>query len=100
MTTCTIGPDAVTGKRCGAPAVIAFTGRNGERFAECAAHVAPTLVRHNRPVVGAVVTVEHAGLHKAGIVTAVRKTRAEVRVALADGTAKLITRPIAELVVR
>lgn len=36
--TCTVGPSAVTGKRCGKPAVQAFTASTGEVFAECAEH--------------------------------------------------------------
>lgn len=42
--TCTIGPNAVTGERCGRPAVTGFTNSRGERFYECADH-APRGVR-------------------------------------------------------
>jgi hypothetical protein len=41
--TCTVGPSAVTGERCGKPAVTTFTGRNGEIFAECADHAPASL---------------------------------------------------------
>jgi len=39
MTTerCTVGPDAVTGERCGKPATYSFT-RNGVTYHECAEH--------------------------------------------------------------
>ena len=35
---CTVGPSAVTGLRCGKPAVVSFVGRDGEVFAECEDH--------------------------------------------------------------
>jgi hypothetical protein len=35
---CTIGPSATTGKRCGRPGVVAFTGSDGERLVECRQH--------------------------------------------------------------
>jgi hypothetical protein len=41
--TCTVGPSAVTGERCGKPAVTTFVGRNGEIFAECADHAPASL---------------------------------------------------------
>ena len=37
--TCTIGPTAVEGTRCGAPAVTSFTGPSGKRYHECEGHV-------------------------------------------------------------
>ena len=36
--TCTVGPSAVTGERCGKPAVSSFTTSRGETFHECAEH--------------------------------------------------------------
>lgn len=36
--TCTVGPFATTGHRCGAPAVTAFRTAAGETFAECERH--------------------------------------------------------------
>jgi len=36
--TCTVGPRAVTGERCGKPAVYVFKTADGETFAECADH--------------------------------------------------------------
>ncbi len=47
--TCTVGPSAVTGERCGKPAVTTFVGRNGEVFAECAEH-APANLATSGPV--------------------------------------------------
>lgn len=35
---CTVGPSAVTGLRCGKPAVVSFTSTSGEVFAECEDH--------------------------------------------------------------
>ena len=35
---CTVGPSAVTGERCGEPAVTSFVGSRGERYAECSEH--------------------------------------------------------------
>lgn len=37
--TCTIGPSAVTGLRCGAPGVRAFRGSDGTLYVECADHI-------------------------------------------------------------
>jgi hypothetical protein len=45
-TTCTVGPSAVTGERCGKPAVTTFTGRDGTVFAECAEHDASSTTTH------------------------------------------------------
>ena len=36
--TCTVGPSAVTGERCGKPAVTSFTSRSGKTYYECAEH--------------------------------------------------------------
>jgi len=36
--TCTVGPSAVTGERCGAPAITSFTTASGAVFYECADH--------------------------------------------------------------
>lgn len=41
MTKCTITVTA-TGGKCGAPAVLTFTGRDGELLGECEKHVMPT----------------------------------------------------------
>lgn len=38
MSTCTHGPSAVTGARCGKPAVTSFVATSGETFHECAEH--------------------------------------------------------------
>jgi hypothetical protein len=38
MSTCTVGPSAVTGERCGRPAVTSFTSRSGRVYFECADH--------------------------------------------------------------
>src|SRR4051812_43639615 len=38
--TCTVGPSAVSGERCGEPGVVAFVS-DGETFVECARHAAP-----------------------------------------------------------
>lgn len=35
---CSYGPSAVSGKRCGEPAVFSFVGSDGEVYYECAAH--------------------------------------------------------------
>lgn len=62
-TTCTIGPDAVSGKRCGQPAVTTFTGGDGTVYAECAKHAVAGIPsddtvqvhRHGRVYTGKVV---------------------------------------------
>jgi hypothetical protein len=36
--TCTVGPDATTGERCGKPAVSSWTSRSGTTYHECAEH--------------------------------------------------------------
>lgn len=46
--TCTIGPSAVTGKRCGKPAVYSFTSSDGETFHECADHYAGPVEDYGR----------------------------------------------------
>lgn len=72
-TTCTYGPSAVTGERCGQPAVTTFTGADGTPYAECAEHagdyavnwarqdeVVP-VVRHGKVYMGTVTKVTRAG---------------------------------------
>lgn len=66
--TCTVGPDATTGKRCGKPAVVTFTGSNGEEFAECAEHCMAHVGRTRGTVV-----VRRNGIDYVGRV--VRETR-------------------------
>jgi hypothetical protein len=41
-TTCTVGPSAVTGERCGKPAVTTFIGTDGITYAECVEHASPS----------------------------------------------------------
>lgn len=69
--TCTHGPSAVTGERCGAPAVTSFTGAHGETFAECAEHAVViarstpgtvTVRRNGRFYTGRVVHVTLGGI--------------------------------------
>ena len=38
---CTHGPSAVTGERCGKPAVTWFIGSDARVYAECVEHAAP-----------------------------------------------------------
>lgn len=38
MIGCTVGPRAVDGTRCGLPAVVAWSGSDGARLAECIGH--------------------------------------------------------------
>lgn len=92
--TCTIGPYATTGERCGEPAVVTFKGRDGRTYAECERHAYTA-----RPglEVGERVFVTHANREKIGTVTKVGYTRASVEVPLADGTTKVIHRPRAAL---
>jgi hypothetical protein len=69
--TCTVGPSAVTGERCGKPAAQVFFGANGEMYAECAAHAASVgestardtveVHRHGRIYIGRVVRVTSSG---------------------------------------
>lgn len=84
--TCTVGPDAVTGERCGAPAVVTFTGRGGETFAECAEHASSFHIHKTAIEPGARVAVRHCGIEKVGTVVAVTATR--VRVAVPTPTGK------------
>jgi hypothetical protein len=74
-TTCTIGPYATTGERCGKPAVYTFTGMRGEAFGECAEHYAGYPV--GRPIgehfVGEVVPVHRYGKTYYATVTEIGK---------------------------
>lgn len=60
-TTCTIGPEAVTGARCGAPAVVTFTGSDGIVYAECAAHAHAAAPKATGHAVGDTVEVHRYG---------------------------------------
>jgi hypothetical protein len=59
MHTCTIGPSAVTGARCGKPAVSTFVGTDGTIYAECADHWVRTVP--NTPQIGDIVYVFRYG---------------------------------------
>lgn len=98
--TCTIGPNAVTGERCGKPAVTTFEGRDGKVYAECAEHDVSAIVNRPALVVGASVTVTHGGIAKVGTVVKVGRTRCQVGVGIGNflrGGSKVITRPISEV---
>jgi hypothetical protein len=76
--TCTIGPNAVTGARCGAPAIISFVARDGRTYHECADHhvfLDPDAVK-----VGDSFPVRHCGVDKIGTVVRVTATRVVVDV--------------------
>jgi hypothetical protein len=79
-TTCTVGPNAVTGERCGKPAVATFTGRDGTVYAECAEHYVPTTPRGLGIEVGNHIRVRHAGIIKVGTVVKVTATKVHVEV--------------------
>lgn len=92
--TCTV----VTGAemhRCGAPAVLTFTGRDGELFAECEGHALPLPAAAPAPVApGARVRVRHAGVEKIGTVLTVARTRARVEVPVYTGTRRAGTKAV------
>lgn len=98
-TTCTVGPSAVTGERCGAPAVVTFTGRDGKVFAECAEHDVSHIVapKPSDFAPGVIVVVEHIGIAKVGVVESVARVNAKVRVPLADGSEKVLSFPVSAL---
>lgn len=73
MTTCTIGPSAVTGERCGKPAVHTFIGSDGETYAECADHVHIVTKAHGHNV-GDHVAIRRYGKTFDGVVTRVART--------------------------
>lgn len=83
MTTahCTVVTGAA-GERCGATAVVTFTGRNGDAFAECAEHDVSGIVAKARRAfaVGTTVRVFHAGIAKIGTVVAAGPVRVKVEV--------------------
>lgn len=58
-TTCTIGPDAVSGERCGKPAVVIFRAPSGTIYAECAEHEAHRVPAAPAPKVGKLVVLRH-----------------------------------------
>lgn len=93
-TTCTVGPCAVTGARCGKPAVTTFLGRYGDVFAECAEHATftETPAKHNAELIGARVHVYHSGVLKVGTVAKLGRKLAKVVVPVGTkGATKLIT---------
>lgn len=97
MSGCTVVTGSA-GERCGAPAVASFTGRDGERFFECEAHVVVVPERAPEIAVGSYVEVEHVGRTKVGFVREVKRSTALVEVGLAGGLGvKVIRRPLAEL---
>lgn len=104
-TTCTV-QSAITGP-CGKPAVTTFIARNGEVLGECADHAPEgeriqAIIDRGAPApftVGQDVVVTHGGISKVGVVTAVRASRADVRVPIHGGQdEKVITRAFSEIV--
>lgn len=91
--TCTIGPDAVTGARCGTPAIVSFVARDGRTYHECAAH--HVFLDSAAIKVGDPITVDHCGVRKVGTVVRVGRSRVVIDVPTYGGkrTAR-ITRPL------
>lgn len=80
--TCTVGPRADTGERCGKPAVCSFVGRNGVTYYECADHAFPmtTAASSDDLRSGDKVVIRHAGVDKIGTVLDARKSLCDVMV--------------------
>jgi hypothetical protein len=93
--TCTIGPNAVSGERCGKPAVSTFIGSNGVEYAECAEHDVSAIVGKSFDavaIVGTVVEIVHVGVAKLGEVVGVTATKLRVKVPTYGGrTHKVVT---------
>ena len=93
-TTCTVVVAAPM-IRCGAPAVTTLKGRGGVLFAECAEHdMGHVVAEPTGPVVGATVTIVHAGLAKVGTVVKVGRTLAHVEVATPHGKGATLVVPV------
>lgn len=87
-TTCTVGPSAVTGERCGKPAVSWFTVA-GITYAECADHAVKQTIA--APAVGETVPVHRHGKVYTG--TVVRVTRGGTvfaRVTYGNGATRVV----------
>jgi len=86
-TTCTVGPDAVHGKRCGKPAV-KVVKLAGMWVAECAEHAAPRSIA--APAVGDVVPVHRwTGKTYRGVVTRItRSGKVFARITYDNGSTK------------
>jgi hypothetical protein len=89
--TCTIR--TATGGVCGKPAVHTFTTSRGDTFAECADHHIAT--SDAALLVGATVTVRHAGTAKTGTVRKVTATRAHVELPVKPHGRPATTRVVA-----
>jgi hypothetical protein len=91
--TCTVGPDAIHGERCGKPAVTSFVGYDGTEYHECAEHAVAVIGRRTRESaqVGDVVTVNRHGKQYTGTVKRVTRTgRVFVRVRYDNGVVRVV----------
>jgi hypothetical protein len=98
--TCTVGPNAVTGERCGKPAVSSFVGRDDNVYYECAEHDTSKLFAPDRNSLkpGDSVMVSHSGVDKHGTVVSVGRTNVRVEVPTYGGSqSKVITVPISDV---
>lgn len=94
QTTCTHGPSAVTGQRCGQPAVATFTGSDGQAYAECAEHaVVSTVCRaaHSGRQVGDAAIIRRHGQDYVGqVVRVTRSGKVYARVTYANGASRVV----------
>ncbi len=91
--TCTIGPSAVTGERCGKPAVYSWTGDDGFEYAECADHYAgPVGAKVAATRVGDKVEVHRYGkTYIATVVYVGPKGRVKAEFTYGNGTRRVVT---------
>lgn len=94
MSTCTIGPSAVTGECCGKPAVRVVRGFSGEVYYECAEHAGPAHYAgrtHDGAHVGDEVPVHRHGKVYFGKVERVTRTgRVFARVRYDNGVERVV----------
>lgn len=90
---CTVGPSAVTGRRCGKPAVYTFRATTGEIFAECADHYPGHEAAYTVPTakIGDRVDVHrHGGVYRGTVVRVTRTGRVFAEVTYNNGATRVV----------
>jgi hypothetical protein len=93
-TPCTHGPSAVTGERCGRPAVVTFIGSDGRHYAECPEHDASAIVmRDTTEQVGQPYTIRRYGKEYAGKIVYITNTRLQIEFTYDNGAVRRVWEP-------
>jgi hypothetical protein len=88
--TCTFGPDAISGERCGKPAVASFRGSDGQMYHECREHHVPIPVRDTRRQEGDPAKVRRYGRIYTGTIVRITPTKYHVRFTYDNGAERTV----------